>query len=99
MLCSDCPGERDNAGVMAHRLTQSRGLCWAEVIDPPPPVERSLPDVGTWRSTCLELQKRPGCLRKWEVGFVRDSPRFHRISSKQRNILDEIAERVLGVRP
>ena len=89
-LGSDHPGERDNAGVMAHRLIKTRGLSWPEILDPAPPVERSSPEVGTWRSTCLELQKRSGSLRTWERKL-----KFQRISTKQRYVLSEIAERVL----
>jgi hypothetical protein len=95
-LGSDHPGERDNAGVMAHRLVRTKGLSWPEIIDPPPPVERSLPEIGTWRQTVAECLSHPGSLRKWEVGFLRDLPKFHRISVKQRYCLKEIANRVLG---
>jgi hypothetical protein len=94
-LGSDHPGERDNAGVMAHRLIKTRGLTWPEILDPAPPVERSLPEVGTWQSTFLELQKRSGSLRTWERKFVADLLKFQRISTKQRYVLSEIAERVL----
>jgi hypothetical protein len=94
-LGSDHPGERDNAGVMAHRLIKTRGLSWPEIIDPPQPVERSLPEIGTWRSTVAECLSHPGSLRKWEVGFLQSLRSFHSISVKQRYCLKQIADRVL----
>jgi hypothetical protein len=93
-LGSDHAGERDNAAVMAHRLIQTKGMTWSEVIDPPPS-EYQEPLIGKWRQVCAELQNRPGNLRAWEKKFVTDLPRFPRISSKQRYILAEIADRVL----
>jgi hypothetical protein len=52
-----------------------------------------------WRKTCLELQQHQGSLRVWERGFVASLPNFNSISVKQRNILNEIADRVLGGAP
>jgi hypothetical protein len=95
-LGSDHPGERDNAGVMAHRIIKTRGLSWPEIIDPPPPVERSLPEIRTWRSTVAKCLSHPGSLRKWEIGFLQDLPKFHGISVKQRYCSKVIADRVLG---
>jgi hypothetical protein len=51
---------------------------------------------GTWRTTVAECLSHPGSLRKWEIGFLQDLPEFHRISVKQRYVLQEIARRVLG---
>jgi hypothetical protein len=51
-----------------------------------------------WRTTCSELQKRAGELRPFERQFVADLPRFQRISTKQRYVLNEIASRVLRKR-
>jgi hypothetical protein len=39
MLGSNHPGERDNAVVAAHRLIQTRGLTWPEILDPAPVVK------------------------------------------------------------
>jgi hypothetical protein len=97
LLGSDKPGERDAAGLAAHRIVASAGLTWRQVIEPPA-IEKRLPELGTWRATCAALLKQPGSLRKWEIGFVRDLPDFRRLSTKQRYILKEIADRVLGRR-
>jgi hypothetical protein len=90
LLGSHHAGERDNAGTAAHRLIQSKGLSWPEVLAAKP-INPPKPLTGTWRETCAQLQKRPG-------GFVADLPRFQRLSAKQRHCLKEIADRVLGPR-
>jgi hypothetical protein len=94
VLSSDKPGERVAAAEAAHRLVTQRGLTWSAVIERAP-VKRE-PGHGTWRRTCAELIQRPHDLRPWERKFVADLPAFPRISTKQRYILKEIADRVLG---
>jgi hypothetical protein len=94
LLGSDRPGERDAAALAAHRLVTQAGLTWQHVILSQP-VKRE-PLFSTWRATCAELAKRPGDLRPWERSFVADLPAFPRISTKQRYVLGEIADRVLG---
>jgi hypothetical protein len=68
---------------------------WSDVVSQlrAEPVKR---EPMTWRTVCERLQKRPGDLRPWEVGFVNDLPHFRRLSTKQRYCLFEIARRVLG---
>jgi hypothetical protein len=97
MLGSDHPGERDAAGLAAHRLLQKRGLTWDDVMSPRP-AERRPPEFGVWRTTCVRLMENPLALRAWERTFVSDLPKFPRISTKQRYVLGEIAKRVLGDR-
>lgn len=97
LLGSDHPGERDSAGMAAYRLVHRAGLSWNQVLNPPPP-DHPLPELGTWRRTCATLAARSGDLRAWERGFVADLPKFRRLSTKQRYVLDEISKRVLGVR-
>jgi hypothetical protein len=94
LLDSPRAGERDAAALAAARLVKAAGVSWAQLLAPPP-VKRE-PGYGTWRTTCAELQERPGDLRAWERKFVADLPGFPRISTKQRYILGEIADRVLG---
>jgi hypothetical protein len=94
LLSSDHQGERDAAALAAARLVKATGLSWAQIITPAP-VKRE-PLFSTWRATCAELAKRPGDLRPWERKFVVDLPGFQRISTKQRYVLKEIADRVLG---
>ena len=95
LLGSYHAGERDNAAVAAHRLVTQAGVTWRQVVTPPP-IEKKLPELGTWRQTCAQLLSQPGSLRKWEVGFLQDLPGFRRLSVKQRYVLKQIADRVLG---
>ncbi len=94
MLGSDHAGERDSAGLAAVRLMRQSGLSWQQILSPPPP-EHPIPERGTWRETVRQCLARPGSLRPWEVGFLRDLPQFRRLSTKQRYCLKEIADRVL----
>ena len=96
LLGSDHPGERDAAGLAAHRLLQQHQLTWRDVLIPEQPHREPL--YSTWRATCAELTERSGDLRPWERQFVVDLPKFQRISTKQRYVLNEIAVRVLGSR-
>jgi hypothetical protein len=95
MLGSDHVGERDNAARAVHKLMTEAKATWNDILSPNPPEHRE-PLISTWRQTCSKLQKRQGDLRPWERGFVADLPRFPKISPKQRRILAEIADRVLG---
>lgn len=94
LLGSDQPGERDGAALAAHRIVERSGLSWRQILSPPP-IERKLPELGTWRATCARLQAHRHLLRAWERGFVDDLPTFRRLSVKQRYALGEIAKRVL----
>ena len=94
MLGSDHAGERDAAALAAHQLVTQAGLSWRQIVSPPA-IEKPLPELGTWRATVAECLARPGSLRPWELGFLRDLPQFRRLSVKQRYVLKEIADRVL----
>jgi hypothetical protein len=94
LLGSDKPGEVVAAASAAHRILVKAGLSWGEIPAVKPPEHRE-PLLGTWRTTCAELQKHQGSLRPWEKNFVANLPNFQRLSTKQRNCLREIAERVL----
>jgi len=96
LLGSDHAGERDAAGLAAHRLLQRLGLSWGDLLSRPR--EHKEPLQSVWRTTCADLLKHPGKLRPWERKFVADLPNFRRLSPKQRYCLAEIAERVLGPR-
>jgi hypothetical protein len=97
LLDSDKPGEVLGAAAAAHRILAKAGLSWSEILAGERAEPRE-PLLGTWRTTCAELMKRPGALRPWERSFVVDLPRFQRLSTKQRYCLKEIADRVLGER-
>ena len=74
-----------------------RALSWGDILrDSRQPRTPRTADQDVAHRPALELQERSGSLRPWERGFVGDLPNFHRISVKQRYILDQIAERVLG---
>jgi len=94
LLGSDKHGERDAAGLAAHRLMQRVGLSWEQLLAPP--VVKREPLHCPWRQTCAELARHPGDPRPWERKFVADLPAFPRLSTKQRRVLNEIAARVLG---
>ena len=91
---SPVDGERLAALAAADRILSAAGLTLADLIR-----QREIkrePLYSTWRATCAELMKRSGDLRPWERKFVADLPAFPRISTKQRYILSEIADRVLN---
>jgi hypothetical protein len=94
MLGSDHQGEREVAARAAHRQVVQAGLTWRQVIEPPA-IEKRLPEIGTWRATVAVCLERQGSLRPWEAAFLRDLPGFRRLSTKQRYVLNEIADRVL----
>ena len=95
LLGSPDADKRALAAQAAHTLVTQAGLKWRQVLRPPP-VEKALPELGTWRETAARCLARPELLRKWEIGFLRDLPGFRRLSTKQRYVLKEIADRVLG---
>lgn len=95
LLASDKVGEVTAAAAAVQRILAKCGMTWEQVLAIKTAEHRE-PLIGTWRKTCAALQKRPGDLRPWERGFVADLPRFQRLSTKQRYILAEIADRVLG---
>ena len=94
LLGSDQAGERDAAGLAAHRMLRDRGLTWGDVIMPGPAAARSQGWEHAWREMVNICLSRPGSLRIWEGDFLRSLRAFPRISPKQRSILVEIYERV-----
>jgi hypothetical protein len=96
LLGSDRAGERDAAIAAGTRLLSRHNMRWCDVLITPPPTPKREPLHATWRTTCHRLQERHGSLRPWERKFVGDLPHFSRISTKQRYVLKEIADRVLG---
>jgi len=93
LLGSDHAGERDAAGLAAHRLLQRSGVTWPAVLAPPTRAREQL--MSIWRATVAACLERPGSLRPWEAGFLRDLSGFRRLSTKQRYVLKEISGRVL----
>jgi hypothetical protein len=95
MLGSDYAGERDAAGLAAHRFIRERDLSWDDVIHPDIPATGNRDTLQPWRATVAECLRQPGALRAWERQFLRSLSDFPRISQKQRSVLGQIAERVL----
>lgn len=95
LLGSDIAGERDAAVCAASRLLTRHGLRWPDLLELRPLYHRE-PLMSRWRLTCAKLATQSDRLRPWERRFVGDLPNFHRISTKQRYVLFEIAARVLG---
>jgi hypothetical protein len=98
MLGSDHVGERDNAARAAHKLVTEARLTWMDVVQPAPTEHRPpQPSAQPWRQTVRDLLATPGSLRAWERNeFLPSILGFSKLSQKQRNILNEIAARVLG---
>lgn len=94
LLASDQPGEVAAAAEAATRIVQRSGLTWRQILKPPP-VEKRLPELGTWRETVRQCLAGGGDLRPWERAFLADLPGFRRLTTKQRYVLKEIADRVL----
>jgi len=94
LLGSDYAGERDAAGLAAHRFVASLGLTWPDVLQPEV-VSAANRDFEPWRETVAACLRQPGSLRPWETDFLRSVTSFGRLSPKQKAALDRIAERVL----
>ena len=94
LLGSAHAGERDAAGLAAHRLLRDRGLTWGDIIGHAPPVASGQGWEHAWREMVNNCLSCPGSLRVWEGDFLRSLRAFPRISPKQRTILVEIYERV-----
>lgn len=97
MLNSARVGERDAAALAANRFLRDRNLTWPQMLEPVL-IKKTLPELGTWRVTVSRCLARSGSLRPWEISFLRDLPGFQRLSTKQRYVLKEIADRVLDRR-
>jgi len=95
MLGSSHAGERDAAALAASRFLKTKCLTWADALTPQP-IDRRLPERATWRMICARLMENPQALTPWERTFVAGLPKFQCISVKQRYVLNEIAQRVLG---
>jgi hypothetical protein len=102
LLGSDLAGERDAAGLAAHRLVRQRGLTWYDVLSPALP----LPDHdhrgdtgadplrGDWRAMAAACTRFPHLLSQWESQFLSGLQRFSRLSTKQHAILVRIVTRL-----
>src|SRR4051794_5668495 len=62
-------GERDAASLAARRLLDGHNMSWADVISPPA-IDRTVPEIISWRETCATLLQHRGLLSQWETTFL-----------------------------
>jgi hypothetical protein len=88
MLGSIHAGQRDAAGLAAHRFVRERGLAWQQILCPP--IEPQRGACITWRDTVSACLRHPGHLSAREADFLRGLPRFLRLSPKQATCLNRM---------
>ena len=82
LLGSNFAGERDAAGLAAHRLITDRGLTWSDVVAPallePQPRAKADggPGHGDWRRGVAACLRYPVYLNRWEREFLTGLGRF-----------------------
>jgi hypothetical protein len=98
ILGSDHAGERDAAGLAAHRLVQASGLTWVHVVCRPQEAPHRDPRGGSlrgdWRATAMTCGPYQHLLNRWEHDFLIGLPRFPRLSVKQSATLIKIVTRL-----
>ena len=94
MLGSDHAGERDSAGVAAHRLIKSLGMTWAQVLAPPPPPPRQV-DPDLWKMVLIQTLANAASLTPVEYEFLMGLAKQVWIIPQQEAWLHQIANRVL----
>ena len=98
MLGSDHQGERDAAGLAADRLVRAAGLTWSHVVcipqDEPVHDHHADPLGRDWRWTAQRCRQFSHLVNAWENEFLAGLPRFPRLSTKQRNTLIAICNRL-----
>jgi hypothetical protein len=96
MLGSEHQGERDAAGLAAHRLVTASGLTWSSIVCIPQsePMHAHHADPLNWRATATRARQFEHLINKWEFEFLAGLPRFPRLSAKQRGTLLAIVSRL-----
>ncbi len=99
LLGSNHQGERDAAGLAAHRLVQSHNATWFDVVAPVPSDDDDAPEPTPnpsqdWRTLAAACGRYPHLLDRWEYEFIIGLPRFPRLSVKQHDKLRKIATRL-----
>jgi hypothetical protein len=92
LLGSDKPGERDAAGLAAHRMVSGAGTTWEEVLAPAPLLQRE-PLHAPWRTMVAACRRRPDALTEWERGFINSISIRNRLTEKQMAVLARLAEK------
>jgi len=109
LLGSNHAGERDAAGLAAHRLVVNAGTTWQDVLtpqvehhqpepewnDPEPdwPPPRPTNAYTSWRRTVAALLSRTVLLTAWEVGFLHSINERYSLSERQFEVLEDIVKR------
>ena len=102
LLGSDHAGERDAAGLAAHRLIRQHGVTWHDILIPtlpPPDHERrgytaADPPRRDWRAMAAACTHYPHLINQWEWQFLSGLQHFPRLSTKQHAILARIMTRL-----
>lgn len=97
MLGSSHAGERDAAGLAAHRLLNERGTTWADALGISTRTPNALTRPVGWQGVVRRCRERNRALTPWERGFLSELDRLPRLSLKQAAALQKIADRVLSV--
>jgi hypothetical protein len=97
LLGSDHAGERDAAGLAAHRMLRQRGLTWHDVLHERPADHGTDPLRSDWRAMAAACMRFPHLLDMWEWRFLSGLHRFPRLSTKQAAILVRLVTRLRAV--
>ena len=93
-LCSSSyDGEALAAARAAVRLVRERGLSWTDMLQPEAATAANR-NLAPWRRVVADCLRQSTFLGQWELAFLRSLSNFPNISTKQRAILAQIADRV-----
>jgi hypothetical protein len=95
LLGSPVAGERDAAGLAAHRIISGRGLRWEDLLAPD--AGAAWVDYGHatgWRGDVALCARHPSDLRKWEAEFIASMQSRLRATLKQIACAADIASRL-----
>jgi hypothetical protein len=103
LLGSNFAGERDAAGLAAHRLVSGAGLTWQQALTPSiaAPAASSKPRAqpepepeDDWRALAKNCLNYSRLITAWECEFLEGLPRFPRLSERQDAVLQKIAAKL-----
>ena len=103
LLGSDHGGERDAAGLAAHRYLRARGLTWEGVLgQAPAPYQqmttRQAPEPASSPHLMVEwCIARGGFLSQWERNFLHSLVQYGycaRLTRKQQSVVDDITRKI-----
>ena len=97
LLGSDHDGERSTAAYQATKILRANGMTWADIVAParpaaPPPRSPNYgPPHAAAATAALRCADR---LTPWELRFLQDILRRHRLTAKQAAALGEIIQKL-----